>query len=203
MVSILLAVICKHTVSIDSKQSIVGSSGIAFFSDRKISPISDRLGHGKLRSLFELLSSSINSRMNRTSQSSVNVIGFHHLSSPLQIPEESAMLYIASESKFSIYPHTAHTKLPAAYFEHIHPVYPFINRHEFEDKAFHSDSARCLHDSPPFSALYHTVLALGSQHHGGGSFEPGKGIAWQLYQTALGLFPEIIIPREALLNVQV
>lgn len=87
--------------------------------------------------------------------------------------------------------------------EHHHSVYPFLDRRDFEEKASLKELSQVLEDSPPFSALYHTVLALGCQYHGGGSFEPGVGTSWQLFQVALGLFPDIIIPKETLLSVQV
>ena len=91
----------------------------------------------------------------------------------------------------------------AAYFDHIHPIYPFLDRQTFERKVFQGDLALLLRDSPPFSALYYSVLALGSQFHGSGSFEPGRGTSWKFFQAALGLFPEILIPKETLVNVQV
>lgn len=58
-------------------------------------------------------------------------------------------------------------------------------------------------ESPAFSALYHTVLALGCQYTGEGSFDPGKGQAWKLYQAALGLLPDVLLPGEMLVNLQV
>lgn len=90
-----------------------------------------------------------------------------------------------------------------AYFEQVHPIHPFLDRKEFEEKAFSPQLPRLLSSSPPFSALYHTVLALGCQYQEGGAFDPGKGKAWELFQTALGLFSDILVPRETLVNVQV
>jgi hypothetical protein len=82
-------------------------------------------------------------------------------------------------------------------------MYPFLDRTEFEKEAFAPHLADHLLESPPFSALYHTVLALGCQYRAGGDFDPGKGVAWALYETALGLFSDILVPQEALVNVQV
>lgn len=90
-----------------------------------------------------------------------------------------------------------------AYFDHIHPIYPFLVRQSFEDKAFHPHLAQFLKDSLPFSALYHTILALGCQYRGGGSFEREKGTAWKLYEVALGSLSEILVSKESLLSVQV
>lgn len=54
-----------------------------------------------------------------------------------------------------------------------------------------------------FSALYHAVLALGCQYHDGGAFDPGSGKAWKLFQVALGLVPDILVPKKALISLQV
>ncbi|PWY80733.1 hypothetical protein BO94DRAFT_558164 [Aspergillus sclerotioniger CBS 115572] len=87
------------------------------------------------------------------------------------------------------------------YFEHVHPLYPFLDRSAFENKAFDTQVEDHLSNAP-FSALYFTVLALGCLYVEGGSFDPGKGTAWKLFQHALGLFPEILQPPETLVNVQ-
>lgn len=81
-------------------------------------------------------------------------------------------------------------------------MYPFLDRSEFELKAFDDGLPQLLASNPPFSALYHAVLALGCQYQGGGSFEPGRGKAWDFFQVSLGLMPDILIPRENLLNLQ-
>lgn len=73
----------------------------------------------------------------------------------------------------------------------------------FEQKAHSPDLQQLLSASSPFSALYHTVLALGCQYEEGGAFDPGKGKSWRLFQIALGLVPDILIPRETILHVQV
>ncbi len=91
----------------------------------------------------------------------------------------------------------------AAYFEHVHPLYPFLDRIEFERKAFGPQRDQIIRESSPFSALYHAVLALGCQYRGGATFDPGKGRAWGLYQTALGLLSDVLTPKESLVNVQV
>ncbi|GFF53867.1 hypothetical protein IFM51744_08216 [Aspergillus udagawae] len=162
----------------------VGSSGIAFFSDRRIASISERLGHRKFVDLIDKLANTINMRMNRTSPPSSAPLKYFTPAAPVQLSVEAKKLYVA------------------AYFQHIHPIYPFIDRREFEYNAYNTQLGEILRTNVPFSALYHTVLALGCQYHRGGSFEPGSGTSWELYQVALGLFPEILVPREALLNIQ-
>lgn len=85
----------------------------------------------------------------------------------------------------------------------MHPIYPFLERAEFEQKAFSYDLNHYLSSDAAFSALYHTVLALGAQYTERGSFDAGQGKPWEFYQVALGLFSDILLPRESLVNLQV
>ena len=80
-------------------------------------------------------------------------------------------------------------------------MYPFLDQ-TFKEKALHSHLTQFLQDSVPFSALYHTILALGCQYQDGGSFEPGSGTAWKLYEIALRSLSELLVSRESLLHVQ-
>jgi hypothetical protein len=82
-------------------------------------------------------------------------------------------------------------------------MYPFLDRKVFEQKAFGAQLPNHLATNLAFSALYHTVLALGCQYTEGGSFDPGKGKAWKPFQVALGLISDVLLPSESLLNVQV
>jgi hypothetical protein len=54
-----------------------------------------------------------------------------------------------------------------------------------------------------FAALYYTVLALGCQHNGGGSFEPGQGQAWQLFRFSLGQVASMLVLTPSLTSLQV
>lgn len=93
--------------------------------------------------------------------------------------------------------------IPLEYFTHIHPLYPFLDRKEFEEKAFSTSPVQHQQGSPHFSALYHSVLALGCQYQDGGTFDPGKGRPWELYRISLGLLSEILLPKESLVDLQV
>ncbi|RFU24825.1 hypothetical protein B7463_g11512, partial [Scytalidium lignicola] len=53
-----------------------------------------------------------------------------------------------------------------------------------------------------WSALYFTVLALGCQYHGDGTFDLGKGRPWHYFQIALEDLPDILIPMDHLINAQ-
>ncbi|KAH8590057.1 hypothetical protein B0O99DRAFT_599320 [Bisporella sp. PMI_857] len=162
----------------------VGSSGVAFFSERRIDSISDRLGHRKLWKIMETLSTGIGSRMDSSIHPFVVAHRNQTESALLHIPQESVKSYIS------------------AYFTHIHPIYPFLIQQAFEEKALDPHLVQLLQESVSFSALYHTILALGCQYRGSGSFVRGTGMAWKLYEVALGLVSEVLFSKESLLSVQ-
>lgn len=105
--------------------------------------------------------------------------------SPCSIPKEEAAAYVK------------------AYFEYVHPLYPFLSRQAFESKTLLPNLNEFLEEQPAFSALYHTVLALGCQYVGDGSFDPGKGRAWQLFQVPLAILPHILLPPDTEATLQV
>jgi len=81
-------------------------------------------------------------------------------------------------------------------------MYPFIDRKVFEEKAS-SMQNKSPQGNVAWSAMYHGVLALGSQFHNKGDFSPEKGLAWHLFKHAIGLVPELVGLDATLLNVQV
>jgi hypothetical protein len=90
-----------------------------------------------------------------------------------------------------------------AYFDQVHPIYPFLDRQAFEKKAFELPPHSPTNVHEAWSALYYTVLAIGCQYHEGGSFDPGSGTAWKLFEFALSYFPDIIMRKGSLTAVQV
>lgn len=90
-----------------------------------------------------------------------------------------------------------------AYFTDLHPVYPFLDRDEFEAEASSPDLEDGLSQNPAFSALYHSILALGSHLLQGGSFQAGEGRSWELFQVAQSHMTDIILPHESIESVQV
>ncbi|KAL2850203.1 hypothetical protein BJY01DRAFT_210189 [Aspergillus pseudoustus] len=163
----------------------VGSSGIAFFSDRRIASISERLRHRKFVDIIERLANSVRDRVSRTPNPSLAPIrAFDSAAAPVELLTEAKGLYIA------------------AYFQQVHPIYPLVDREAFEYAAYSPQLPELLQTNPALSALYHSVLALGCQYHERGSFKPGTGTAWELFRVALGLLPDILLSREAVLNIQ-
>ncbi|OQE13363.1 hypothetical protein PENFLA_c049G03159 [Penicillium flavigenum] len=141
-------------------------------------------GNDRLNELVETIESVIRSRLLAQGSSSISLITFRKPPDIEQVPLDKVKLYIDS------------------YFQQLHPIYPFLDRKEFEDKVFGPNRSEVLSSSCAFSALYHTVLALGCQYHEGGTFDPGNGRVWKLFQVSLGLVSDILIPREALMSLQ-
>ncbi|KAL6411003.1 Transcription factor domain [Ilyonectria robusta] len=162
----------------------VSSSSLAFWSDDMISSLSKRIGNNRLRELVDVIESKMQERISAQGALPPGKIAFKKPTTSAVVPHDVAREYVD------------------AYFEHIHPVYPFLDQTEFEKKAFDSRLPQLWAVNPSFSALYHAVLALGCQYRGGGSFDPGKGKAWDLFQVSLGLMADILVPRESLLNLQ-
>lgn len=94
-------------------------------------------------------------------------------------------------------------RLLLVFFENIHPLHPFLDRDEFESRAFASTLDADLASGVSWTALYYTVLALGCEFDGGGSFAPGDGEAWNLFKVALDLYPRVLLLNTDLLEVQV
>jgi hypothetical protein len=74
---------------------------------------------------------------------------------------------------------------------------------EFDQQILDHESEEALEQDTPFFALYNAILAIGSQLSGHGSFEPGEGISWQLFQASLSRLGELTGSKPCLLSIQV
>ncbi|KAF9878452.1 hypothetical protein CkaCkLH20_03944 [Colletotrichum karsti] len=88
------------------------------------------------------------------------------------------------------------------YFERVHPRFPFLDRAAFEATAASQDQPQMVPRSKSWQSLYHTVLAMGSQYDGGGSFEPGQGESWELFSVALANFTDLMLLPDSLTTLQ-
>jgi hypothetical protein len=164
----------------------VTSSSLAVFSETRLRLISQRLGHHQVRELREKISGYLDLRANRGKPSFVYPLRWNDgPTTSVEISKEDAAAYIK------------------AYFAFVHPLYPFLDRSDFEARAFAPALANVLQEQPSFSVLYHTILALGCQYVRDWSFDPGKGRVWQLYQVSQRLIPHVLLPPDSLTNLQV
>lgn len=84
----------------------------------------------------------------------------------------------------------------------MHPVHPFLDRDQFKSIALGPQVEQKLATNKAWSALFYSILALGSQYHDGGSFQPANNIAWKFFATSLALFPDLLITKATLVIVQ-
>lgn len=162
----------------------VTSSNLAYFSEAHIRFVSQRLGHEKLLELIKNITNVANAKFTRAKENHNASLGATgSCPAGIRISEAVSRLYVG------------------AYFEHVHPLYPFLNRRSFEAKVL---DVEVRDKSPAFRALYHCVLALGCQYaFADCSFRVGEGEAWGYFKVALSLLRDVLFPPEALVNLQV
>ena len=90
-----------------------------------------------------------------------------------------------------------------AFFAHVYPIYPFLDRDGFESDAADPELRKRLIDDVPWCILYHTVLALGLSYEGHGSYRPFEGDAWSLFSVALKAYSCVLLLPKSLLVAQV
>ncbi|KAK0620623.1 hypothetical protein B0T14DRAFT_234895 [Immersiella caudata] len=169
----------------------VKTCAMAFFSNQRVASLAERLGPECLTDIVERLEGLVQKRINGRGEAELEEyassarISFHNPLAPETVQPAIAKAFIK------------------AYFDHIHPVYPFLDEEEFCSIALSSAlDDDYLKRNPVFSCLYHTVLALGSQYFHGGGFVPRLGQAWGLFQISLGLIPCVLAPPHSVTNLQ-
>ncbi|KAF6806165.1 fungal specific transcription factor [Colletotrichum sojae] len=162
----------------------VPSSGLACFSEQKFASLDRIIGDSRLRDVVKRLDDFILNRLGMPRGSPWPSVSFDRSRKMEPVTREEADSYIR------------------AYFTDLHPVYPFLDRDEFEAEASSPDLDDAMSQNPAFSALYHSILALGSHLLQGGSFQAGEGRSWELFRVAGRLMISIIIPRESIESVQ-
>ncbi|KAF9889631.1 hypothetical protein FE257_007139 [Aspergillus nanangensis] len=162
----------------------VPSSGIAFFSNARIDSLIGKLGNTRLKDLVHQVDGAIRLGLLGRSDTEFSRTSLDDAQHPEQVPENEARLYID------------------CYFETVHPVFPFLDRTQFEAKAYDLRLPQTLGTDAGFCALYYAVLALGCQNQGSSSFDPGTGKAWKLFRISLVRVRHILMARECLQNLQ-
>ncbi|KAH8891119.1 hypothetical protein GQ53DRAFT_841569 [Thozetella sp. PMI_491] len=167
------------------KVKLVENSSLTFFSDVRLHQLSTRLGNGKVKELVQHISSVIGSR----------VYQYDTVSSSSLRKTADAVATASARPREALF-------WIKSYFDQVHPLYPILDRKVFESVAFGSQLPNMLKNDKAWSALYHSVLALGCQVNGGGSFSPGKGDAWALFSISLSYFPDIVVLPDSLTVLQ-
>lgn len=124
--------------------------------------------------------------------------------SPAVLTETQAAQYASRQSSPPPLQTPCDIFLPtrSVYFEHVHPLYPFLDADTWHAAVSRPDFHRDLDRNKPWHCLYHAVLALGCQHAQGGSFEPGNGASWAVFSLALGAFSDLLLLPDSLVALQ-
>ncbi|KAF3810886.1 Aurofusarin cluster transcription factor aurR2 [Colletotrichum gloeosporioides] len=149
-----------------------GRNSLTFFSDGRLLSLSTRLRNNKVNELVGRISTIVNGRLRRA-DSTANT---------RRMPQPDSITDM--------------------YFERVHPVFPFLDKALFEATVNGPNFLTLLERSKPWSCLYHTILALGSQYADGGTFEAGKGESWRLFSVALGGFSDLLLLPDSLTILQ-
>ncbi|KAL1618563.1 hypothetical protein SLS56_010491 [Neofusicoccum ribis] len=155
---------------------------LTFFSEARLASLSARLGHNKVNQIVDKVAGIISDRMKTIDR--------------VPAPPEDRTSMLGAEKGYIL-------ACVTAYFEQIHPFHPFLNRKQFEALALGTQASSLLAEDKTWSALFYAVLALGSQCRDGGSFQPGKKLAWRFFSIALALFPDLLIAKSTLTTIQI
>ncbi|KAG8670677.1 hypothetical protein FPOAC2_07474 [Fusarium poae] len=158
-----------------------GTSRVTFFSDSRLETLSAKLQNNKVDDLMRRISSIIKNKVKPTS---------------------SISAVYSLEQGLPLLDHATAAKYIMIYYERVHPLFPFLDRECFDTTVATGNLNSIFSNDSAFSALYHSVLALGCLHDGGGSFEPGKGKAWELFSVASPLLPDIVKSGKSLVALQ-
>ncbi|KAJ5382386.1 hypothetical protein N7517_000297 [Penicillium concentricum] len=172
------------TVVVKVSNERTTSSGMSFFSNERMSALVSRIGTDVVAELVEDLENFLVSRVCSTHDSSSSMIEFQPPLTSVDVTPSEAAAYID------------------AYFDQVHHIYPFLDVQEFTSHTTNCQRTGTSKCSKACSAIYHAVLALGSQYHQGGSFIPGSGKAWTIFQFCLGIMPDILVPPYSLTKLQ-
>jgi len=163
--------------------------------------LANRLGHSRVRDLVERIREDSEIRVNRVkAQPGSQPRSFREM-----VLQQTQGQQLPLPPDLAIEPAVAADYI-RAYFENVHPLFPFLERAGFEQRVDTERGEGATFANPPFSALYHAVLALGCQYAREDrklGFEHGKGEDWRLFQFALSMLPDLLMPRDAsLVHVQ-
>ncbi|KAF2267151.1 hypothetical protein CC78DRAFT_434544, partial [Lojkania enalia] len=156
---------------------------LTFFSEPRLASLAQKLGHDRVTRSVGQVASIIAERMKL----------IERMPAPAADVDRSRVL--GADAAFI-------STCIQAYFEYVHPNYPFLDRQQIESIALSPHLQEKLATDKAWSALFYSILALGSQYRDGGSYQPAKNIAWAFFSTALALFPDLLISKTNLVIVQ-
>ncbi|KAL3456006.1 fungal-specific transcription factor domain-containing protein [Aspergillus heterothallicus] len=181
--------LCRPNSSHDQLSLLLGPSpNISFFPAKRVSAISQRLGHTKLEDLLQAIRMVIASKLKSSSSPALSApdeyFPQHQESAPQHTQQALAKTYIRT------------------YMEHIHPFYPFLNHMQFEKRALSPAIDQDLARDKVWACLYYAVVAVGCQHSDGGSYEARTGTSWTYFERSLVLWRDACLLKGSLSTLQ-
>ncbi|PYH42889.1 fungal specific transcription factor domain-containing protein [Aspergillus saccharolyticus JOP 1030-1] len=177
----------RESINSDQLTTISGfNPNISFFPAKRVKAINERLGHNRLDQLLEEIRTMVATKIKAACSIPQSYIQRRHsLSQRHEFPDWASI--------------QAHI---SAYFEAVHPLYPFLSPDTFRQKAAAEDLSQALATDQAWAALFYAVVAIGCQNNEGGSFDVGVGEAWQYFERSLSYFPDLLFGRGSLTSVQ-
>ncbi|TXC02729.1 hypothetical protein FocTR4_00014832 [Fusarium oxysporum f. sp. cubense] len=173
-----------YPVIMVANEQDVSISSLAYFSNSKLTALSRRIGNTQVTDLLAKIEAAVKS----TTRSPVGAIPY-----PNDLEKETRSVSLSQQSRLDYL---------ESYFDQVHPLYPFLDRASFENRARSSRVGDILSTDPAWCALHHAVLALGSLYHECGSFNAFAGTAWDIFRISLALLPRLVFGQRNLLTVQ-
>ncbi|WJG37040.1 uncharacterized protein FOBCDRAFT_253746 [Fusarium oxysporum Fo47] len=162
----------------------VSISSLAYFSNSKLIALSRRIGTTQVADLLAKVEAAVKS----TTRSPGGVSPY-----PNNLEKEARSVTLSQQCRLDYI---------QSYFDQVHPLYPFLDRASFENRARSSRVGDIGSVDPAWCALYHAVLGLGSLYHECGSFDAFSGTAWDIFRVSLDFFPRIVFGQINLATVQ-
>ncbi|PWY81574.1 hypothetical protein BO94DRAFT_625734 [Aspergillus sclerotioniger CBS 115572] len=192
----------------DQLTTIFGPNpNISFFPAKRVRAISDRLGHSRLDQLLDEIRAVVATKVKNTCAIPQTYSQRHRdAGRNNDLPSTDIIAgHIAGIHKFSM-SHLPHANDPvlcyAAYFDTVHPIYPFLCPDTFRERTLGHNLTQSLIADKSWAALFYAIVAIGCQNNDGGSFEAGVGEAWSYFERSLSYFQELLFGRGSLTAVQ-
>lgn len=180
---------------------------ISFFPERRVRAISQRLGHNRLDQLLDEIRAVVATKVKNTCAIPQSYIQRHLGTGKIEeVPSRDIIDgHISGTCVLIARSYSLADKYNplAAYFDTVHPIYPFLCPNTFRARATSQELVQSLGTDKVWAALFYAILAIGCQNNEGGSYDTGVGEAWSYFERSLSCFQDLLFGRGSLTAVQV
>ncbi|CAK41755.1 fungal specific transcription factor domain-containing protein [Aspergillus niger CBS 101883] len=179
---------------------------ISFFPERRVRAISQRLGHNRLDQLLDEIRAVVATKVKNTCAIPQSYIQRHLGTGKIEeVPSRDIIDgHISGTCVLIARSYSLADKYNplAAYFDTVHPIYPFLCPNTFRARATSQELVQSLGTDKVWAALFYAILAIGCQNNEGGSYDTGVGEAWSYFERSLSCFQDLLFGRGSLTAVQ-